>query len=52
MMGRKIMEEKVYQTPEIIYEGELEVHAGSPVGEIISDEDEILGGNILDLGGP
>jgi hypothetical protein len=26
------MEDKVYQTPEIIHEGELEVQAGSPVG--------------------
>jgi hypothetical protein len=26
------MEEKVYQTPAIIYEGELEVQAGSPLG--------------------
>jgi hypothetical protein len=26
------MEEKTYQTPEIIYEGELEVQAGSPLG--------------------
>ena len=25
------MEEKTYQTPEIIYEGELEVQAGSPL---------------------
>ena len=47
------MGEKVYQTPEIIYEGELEVHAGSPLGaDITTDEDEVLGGNILDLGGP
>jgi hypothetical protein len=26
------MEDKAYQTPGIIYEGELEVHAGSPLG--------------------
>lgn len=25
------MEEKTYQTPEIVYEGELEVQAGSPL---------------------
>lgn len=25
------MEEQVYETPEIIYEGELQVEAGSPV---------------------
>jgi hypothetical protein len=39
------MEEKTYQTPEIIYEGELEVQAGSPVG--IPDPDPLgtgLGG--------
>jgi hypothetical protein len=52
VVRRKSMEEKVYQTPEIIYEGELEVHAGSPTGGGITDEEEILGGNILDLGGP
>ncbi len=26
------MEEKIYQAPEIVYEGELEVQAGSPLG--------------------
>lgn len=26
------MEDKIYQTPEIVYEGELEVQAGSPTG--------------------
>lgn len=42
------MEEKTYETPEIIYEGELEVHAGSPLGGITSEE-EVLE-NPLDLG--
>lgn len=23
----------MYETPDIIYEGELEVHAGSPIGD-------------------
>jgi hypothetical protein len=26
------MEDKTYQTPEIVYEGELEVQAGTPFG--------------------
>jgi hypothetical protein len=46
-MRRKGMEESSYQTPEIIYEGELEVHAGSPVG--FTSEEEVLD-NPLDLG--
>ena len=35
------MEEKTYQTPEIIYEGELEVQAGSPFGG--SEDLDLLG---------
>lgn len=31
----------MYETPDIIYEGELEVQAGSPVGE--PEWDELLG---------
>jgi hypothetical protein len=27
----------MYETPEIVYEGELEVHAGSPVGPTSDD---------------
>lgn len=30
--GGNAVEEKVYQAPEIIFEGELEVQAGSPLG--------------------
>ena len=36
------MEEKTYQAPEIIYEGELEVHAGSVTGGGTSPESETL----------
>jgi hypothetical protein len=48
MMRRESMEEKAYETPEIIYEGELEVHAGSPTGGITSEE--LVLDNPLDLG--
>ena len=41
-MRRKSMEEKTYQAPEIIYEGELEVHAGSVTGGGTSPESETL----------
>lgn len=35
------MEEEKYEAPEIIYEGELEVQAGSPLGfDALLEEDE------------
>jgi hypothetical protein len=37
------MEEKTYKTPEIIYEGELEVQAGSPFGGALDEDLGILG---------
>lgn len=43
--GATTMDEKTYRTPEIIYEGELEVQAGSPLG---SDPLDPLGFNLED----
>lgn len=43
------MEGKVYQTPEIVYEGELEVQAGSPLG---FPEDDPTGDQGLLQSGP
>lgn len=38
------MEEETYEAPEIIYEGELEVQAGSPLGldQLLEEEDPFL----------
>jgi hypothetical protein len=38
------MEEKIYQPPAIIYEGELEVQAGSPFGGAPEEIDPLAGG--------
>ena len=47
-MREETMEKKTYKSPAIIYEGELEVQAGSPTGRG-TDERDPLG---LGTGGP
>jgi hypothetical protein len=44
------MEEKTYQTPEIIYEGEMEVHAGSQIPPGDNTSEGLIIDNPLDLG--